>query len=444
MHIVPIDRIVIGKRQRTSIDPVKLRELADSIVNEGLLHAPVCWLDDTGGTDMWPLTVGERRFAAIKLIHAEGKPLRHNNTVIPSGFIPITRLDEKLDEIGRFEAELNENTRRVNLDWQDETRALADLHEMRQRYNPKQTFEQTATEAVSRNITANQTVAGAAQEVRDAVLVAGHLGNEKVAKARNVSEARGIILRMEEEAILATLTRRMLAAAPKESDVEIRHGDMFDLLPKMPINFVDLICADPPYGIDAGSGGFRARTVIHHNYEDTPEEARKIAMCILTEGFRVTKPRANLFMFCDIKLFDFLKVAAANMGWTPFPRPGIWRKSESEGLAPWGGAGFRITTEFFFFATKGQRGLHASPIDVFDFSRVSRNTRTHAAEKPVEFMEKLISVATMPDDMILDPCCGSGSAIVAAKKLKRRAIGIEKDKDYYNTAMANVFGGDVK
>jgi DNA modification methylase len=205
-------------------------------------------------------------------------------------------------------------------------------------------------------------------------------------------------------------------------------------------NTFDLIIADPPYGIAASGAGFRARSVHHHNYIDTPDSAKLIAQTILSEGFRVTKSRANIFIFCDIDLFPWLKTAASNMGWEPFRRPLIWMKSESEGLAPWGGQGPRITTEFIFYATKGQRGLNASPVDVFDDRRVSRTERIHAAEKPVSLFERLINCSCLPGDSVLDPCCGSGASLVACKHLQRRALGIEIDEDYYNAALTNVFG----
>jgi DNA modification methylase len=131
------------------------------------------------------------------------------------------------------------------------------------------------------------------------------------------------------------------------------------------------------------------------------------------------------------------------MGWTVFRRPLIWMKSESEGLAPWGGSGPRITTEFLFYATKGQRGLNASPTDVFDDRRVPRQDRIHAAEKPVSLLTKLVNCSSLPGDRVLDPCCGSGSTLVACRDLKRRALGVEIDPDYYNTALANVFGKSV-
>lgn len=92
-----------------------------------------------------------------------------------------------------------------------------------------------------------------------------------------------------------------------------------------------------------------------------------------------------------------------------------------------------------FWATKGQRGLISSPVDVLDESRVSRSERTHAAEKPVGLLKTLIECSTLPGDFILDPCCGSGSTLVAARDTKRTGLGIEIDEVFYNTAMSNVY-----
>ena len=179
--------------------------------------------------------------------------------------------------------------------------------------------------------------------------------------ARNPAEALQLIYKQEEEKVLAALIRRQIAAVPTKNPIEIRHGDLFKILPQLDSNLYDLVIADPPYGIEASGSGFRARSVHHHNYKDDAESARNIATTVLTEGFRITKQRANIFIFCDIDLFPWLKATASNMGWTVFRRPLIWMKSESEGLAPWGGQGPRITTEFIFYATKGQRGSQRLP-----------------------------------------------------------------------------------
>jgi ParB-like chromosome segregation protein Spo0J len=442
MPLIDSSLIHVSERQRKTIDTAKLNELKESIVNVGLLHPPVChW--SNGLT--WELVAGERRLRAMQELHKEGREFRHSGILVPRSQIPITPLGDYLDDVGRFEAELDENIRRHDLDWPDQMRAYAALHAMRQKQNPEQTVRDTAKELAQRGGFATDKPGGtisrsAETAIRQATAIVPHLKNEKIANARNPSEALALVYRMEEDRVRAALVKRQLAASTQPAAVEIRRADALILLPKLEGDAYDLIIADPPYGISASSGGFRARTVVHHNYSDTPERAKDIAQAILTEGFRLTKSRANIFMFCDIDLFQWLKITAQNMGWTVFRRPLIWMKSESEGLAPWGGQGPRITTEFIFFATKGQRGLNASPIDVFDDRRVSRTERVHAAEKPVSLFSRLISCSTLPGDAVLDPCCGSGNSILAAKQLGRKGLGIEIDEDYYNSALASVMG----
>jgi site-specific DNA-methyltransferase (adenine-specific) len=442
MQLIPLAEVDIRSRQRTTIPTGPLNELKTSILTVGLLNPPVCWFD--AETRRWVLVAGERRLRALTEITNEKKQFRCGNTPIAIGEIPITPLGDYLDSAGRFEAELDENVKRQDLDWPDRMRAYAALHSMRLTLNPKQTVHDTAKELGQKVGLAGDADGGARtahKHISQAIVITQHLGNEKIANARNPAEALQLIYKQEEEKVLAALIKRQISFAPG-AKIEIRHADMFDLLPKLEADRFDLIIADPPYGISASGAGFRARSVHHHNYLDRPEEAKDIAQFIITEGFRLTKSRANIFIFCDIDLFPWLKSTAANMGWTVFRRPLIWMKSESEGLAPWGAQGPRITTEFIFYATKSQRGLNATPTDVFDDRRVPREQRLHAAQKPVSLMAKLIGCSTLPGDSILDPCCGSGSALVAARDLKRCGLGIEKDPDYFNTALANVFGSN--
>lgn len=444
MKLVPSNNIEIRSRQRTTIAPGPLNELKESIRERGLLNPPVCWYDTVA--QQWVLVAGERRLRAMRELQ---NPFRCGETEIPPGHIPITPLGDYLDSIGRFAAELDENIQRQDLDWPDRARAYAALHEMRVKQNPDQTISATAKEVAEKtgDVINEGAKPGRAltveKHIRDSVVIAQHLDNEKIAKARNPAEALALIYKQQEEEVLAALIKRRHAAMPAKPQIEIRHGDLLKVLPLLDPSTFDLLIADPPYGIEASGAGFRARSVHHHNYTDTVDNARGLAQVILTEGFRLTKPRANIFIFCDIDLFPWLKTTAANMGWTVFRRPLIWMKSESEGLAPWGGQGPRITTEFIFYATKGQRGLNASPTDVFDDRRVARHERVHAAEKPIDLFKRLISCSSLPGDRILDPCCGSGSSLAAALELNRAGLGIEIDKDYYNTALTRVFKSQV-
>lgn len=65
-------------------------------------------------------------------------------------------------------------------------------------------------------------------------------------------------------------------------------------------------------------------------------------------------------------------------------------------------------------------------------NRLAENT--HPTQKPVALMEYFIQTYTSEGDTVLDNCMGSGTTGVAAYKLNRRFIGIEKDPDYFNIA----------
>lgn len=441
MKLIPIDSIVVHPRQRTSVPDKHIDDLKRSILDVGLLHPPVCWFNDE--SQKWELVAGECRMKAIKQLRDEGKTFWHSNAEVVLGSIPINGVIDALTHPDqRFEAELDENLRREKLSWQDETHALAKLHEMRRKQNPLQTVRDTAREVSD--------LSGGAQttnerKVREARLISSAIaqGNEKIANARNQAEAMALLYRQEEDRVKSIIARRALAKL-SHSPIEVRQGDLAIILPSLDPDQFDLILADPPYGIRADSAGFRARTQIHHSYDDSLDAAQALAEVIITEGFRVSKRRANLLMFFDIRNWDFLNRCAKQMGWAVFPRPIIWRKSESEGMAPWGGQGPRLTTEMILYATKGQRGMTASPTDVFEFKRVSRTERSHAAEKPVELLKKLIEVTTLPGDSVLDPCCGSGSTLVAAREAKRIGLGIEKDPHYFNLAFANLHGAGAE
>lgn len=75
-------------------------------------------------------------------------------------------------------------------------------------------------------------------------------------------------------------------------------------------------------------------------------------------------------------------------------------------------------------------GTHAVWTHPIELNRGGLNPRVHTTQKPESLMVELVSLFTDPDDLILDPFCGSGTTGVAALRLGRRFVGIERDPKY--------------
>lgn len=456
MRIIPRQDLYISeRRQRSKMKREGLNDLKESILSLGLMQPPIVNWALEGKTLVPHLIAGARRLTVIDEIQADGLLFHCNGNLISPGEVPTLDIGE-LDATQLFEAELSENVIREQLDWADEMRAIAELHRMRKANNPEQTVTQTAKELAAlarpeasgaQSAPGNSAGGGVStyrQKVSQAITIAAHLDEPEIAKARNAKEAFQLVLKREHATYEAELLRRKGTAATSIK-CDMRHGNMLDILPQLEPEQFDLILTDPPYGIGAGSSGARARTMHHHNYEDTPENAKAVIECILAEGWRITKTRANLLMFNDINNWDHFKTRAKQMGWAVWPWPVIWQKSEYEGqTGGWGSQGFIRTYEAVFFATKGQRGLIRTELDVLTENRVARAQRIHGAEKPTSLLELLLTLTTLPGDHVIDPCAGSGSTLVAAKRLRRHSLGIEIDKAVADEAFVRVNKTEAK
>jgi len=90
--------------------------------------------------------------------------------------------------------------------------------------------------------------------------------------------------------------------------------------------------------------------------------------------------------------------------------------------------------------TQGDKRFDASagrnPTDVWYFDRVNNMTKKKLGIEeapcvyPVPMIERIIKMSTNPGDWVLDPFVGSGTTLVAAKRIGRNSIGYELDSKY--------------
>ena len=74
-------------------------------------------------------------------------------------------------------------------------------------------------------------------------------------------------------------------------------------------------------------------------------------------------------------------------------------------------------------------------MNCMEFPRETRYPKIHPTQKPIALLESLISIFTDKGDVVIDPCAGSGSTLLAAANLQRRAYGFEIKKDFYQKAV---------
>lgn len=71
-----------------------------------------------------------------------------------------------------------------------------------------------------------------------------------------------------------------------------------------------------------------------------------------------------------------------------------------------------------------------------DWPRDNESEKIHPTQKPVELLKTLINIFTDPGDVVIDPVAGSGSTLIVAERLGRKAYGFEIKKDFFTKANA--------
>lgn len=69
-----------------------------------------------------------------------------------------------------------------------------------------------------------------------------------------------------------------------------------------------------------------------------------------------------------------------------------------------------------------------------EFPRDLGMPRIHQTQKPIPLLRSLIELFTDVDDVVIDPCAGSGSTLIAAANIGRKAYGLEISKRFYSDA----------
>lgn len=210
--------------------------------------------------------------------------------------------------------------------------------------------------------------------------------------------------------------------------ITIYHGDCREVLPTIEPGTVDLLLTDPPYGMVFG--GFRG--VQANVAADGARQGVRLVRQALWEARPAMRDDAHFLVFCHWESWpDFYDSASAYFA---VKNALIWHKNR-------GGMGdfqleYSRDFEVILYGCVGRRriGGRRDGAVLSGFPPVPSAKRFHPTEKPIDLLSHLVGKHSPDGGAVLDPFMGSGTALVAANNLGRRAIGIELEERYCEIA----------
>lgn len=207
----------------------------------------------------------------------------------------------------------------------------------------------------------------------------------------------------------------------------IFNNDCMEVMPTFPDNSVDFTLTDIPYNeVNRDSNGLR-------NLDKGGADVLTFDLSqFLNEVYRIT--RNSICIFCGKEQFSTIYGFFAQKKGTV--RPIVWQKSNP---SPMNGQYIYLSGVEFgvWFKKSGAKVFNAHcKNSVFKYPNGS--SKYHPTEKNHELLKDLISDNTNENDLIFDPCMGSGSTGVVALENGRNFIGIELDENYYNITQSRL------
>jgi len=197
----------------------------------------------------------------------------------------------------------------------------------------------------------------------------------------------------------------------EDDSCTIYNADCRDILPEL--GKVDLVLTDPPYGIgeSKGKNKSRAKLAVSKDYGYSEWDSKPVNWGLLSELLGLGK-------YACCWGGNYYPVQ-------PSPSWLVWDKENGK-------------TDFAdceLAWTNYGRAVRLKKHQWHGMLRKGKEAREHPTQKPLEVIEWCITLCPDEPQTILDPFMGSGTTLVAAKQLGRKAIGIELEEKYCEIAV---------
>lgn len=248
---------------------------------------------------------------------------------------------------------------------------------------------------------------------------------------------------------------------------KIHLGKWEEVLPKIPSDSIDTIITSPPYNVSLGVGNKLKKDAYeecddnmpYDDYLDWMDKLWGESYRVLKSGGRICVNIGNGANGRVPTVADFTVRMRDKHNFLPFTMI-VWDKKQIGCSTAWGSYQSpscpSFPTQFEFIIVMAKESLfHTGDKDKItvsgkEFQQNSRALWTfvpetrmmslygHPAMFPEELPKRLMQQLTYEDDIILDPFSGAGTTCTVAKKLKRKYIGIEMTKKYYDKSITRL------
>src|SRR5271169_4042703 len=250
-----------------------------------------------------------------------------------------------------------------------------------------------------------------------------------------------------------------LSRAEAQRSAHIVVGDCVAEMTKLPASSVDLVFADPPYNLQLQGDLKRPDDSRVDAVDDDWDEFISFSAyddftrAWLIACRRVMKPNATLWVIGSYHNIFRVGTILQDLGFWIL-NDVIWRKSNP--MPNFRGRRFTNAHETLIWATReaGGKGytfnyeaLKAGNEDIqmrSDWTiplctgeermKGGDGKKLHPTQKPETLLARVLLASSRPDDLVLDPFCGTGTTGAVAKRLGRRFVGVEREHAYAQAA----------
>jgi len=208
--------------------------------------------------------------------------------------------------------------------------------------------------------------------------------------------------------------------------VTLYHGDCRDVLPELPAESFDMVLTDPPYLVS-----YTGRWGKHHEpiVGDSDPSWVHPAFC---EIWRVLKRDSLCLSFYGWTNADIFLGTWKEIGYRPVSHIAVLKVHYGFGTY----ARTQHATAYLL-----AKGTPQRPVQTFSDVLVGElpSPLVHPNQKPIGPISQLITTFAPATGLVLDPFAGSGTTLIAARAVGRRAIGVEVDERFCEVVALRLF-----